>query len=135
MPPTACKTHSIDYETASLLGWFVLVACWVVPFLAYTRFSKNCSFVIDSSVSVCKDASANYCVQVKASLEDRVITSILRKSSDVAFSTAVSAPSFCSIYFVDTLHDSNISLVLCHLSAYCQVKRFDDSLHKTSERL
>ena len=43
-------------------------------------------------------------------LEDRLITSILGKSSHVVFSIAVSEPSFCSIYFVDTLHDSQHAL-------------------------
>ena len=47
-----------------------------------------------------------------------VIASILGKSSDVAFRISVSEPSFYSIYFEVTLHDSQISFVLCHPSAY-----------------
>ena len=65
---------------------------------------------------------ANYCFQVKFSFEDRVIASILGKSSDDAFTISVYEPSFYSIYFIVTLHDSKISFVLCHLSVYHIVK-------------
>ena len=62
--------------------------------------------------------SANHCFQVKSSLEDRVINNTLGKCSGVAFSVTVSKPSFCLISFTDTLQDSNISFVICHLGAY-----------------
>ena len=37
---------------------------------------------------------------------------------NVAFKISVYESSFCSNYFAVTLHDSKISFVLCHLSAY-----------------
>ena len=48
----------------------------------------------------------------KSSSEDRDIASILGISSDVAFRIAVSEPSFYSIYFAVTLHDTEISFVI-----------------------
>ena len=60
------------------------------------------------------------------------------KSSDLAFRISVSEPYFYPNYFVVTLHDSKISFVLCHPSAYnydCQVKRFYESFQKTGESL
>ena len=55
-------------------------------------------------------------------------------TSDVAFSITVLEPSFCSISFADTPQDTKIYFVLCHVGAYHQVKRFDDSLQKKSVR-
>ena len=43
---------------------------------------------------------------------------LLGKISDVASKISISDPSFYSIYFAVTLHDSNISFVLCRPSAY-----------------
>ena len=56
--------------------------------------------------------SANYCFQVKSSIEDHVIASILGKSSDVVFRISVSEPSFYAIYFAITLHDNKIFFVI-----------------------
>ena len=78
--------------------------------------------------------NANHCFQVKSSLEDRVITSILGKSSDVAFSITVPESFFCSISFADTLQNTNIFFVLCHIGAYHHVKKVDESLQMTGER-
>ena len=50
--------------------------------------------------------------------EDRVIASILGKSCDVAFIILFFEPSFYSIYFAVTLHDSKLSFVLHHPCAY-----------------
>ena len=85
---------------------------------------------------MCKLEIANYCIQVKSSFEDRVIASILGKSSDVAFRISVSESSFYSIYFAVTFHDSKISFVPCILVLIiCQMKRFAESFQKTGESL
>ena len=84
-------------------------------------------------VCVCKFVTTNYLFQIKSSFEDRVIASILGKSSDVAFRISVYEPSFYSMYFTVTLQDSKISFVLCHLGAYHMiVKR--KGLMKVSRR-
>ena len=83
-------------------------------------------------VCVCKLVSANYCFQVKSSHKDRVITSTLGKISDVTFSIAVSEPSFSSICFADTFHDSTFPLpfVILVLINEILVERFDKSVQK-----
>ena len=72
----------------------------------------RCIWFHQHTVSVCQFVSANYCFQVKSFFEDPVIASILGQSCDIAFSISVSEPSFYSIYFAVTLHDSMISFVI-----------------------
>ena len=75
-------------------------------------------YLVPSTYSFCMQTrECQLFLQVKSSFEDRVIASILGKSSDVAFRISVSEPSFYSLYFAVTLHDSKISFVLCQLSA------------------
>ena len=75
-------------------------------------------YLVPSTSSFCMQTrECQLFLQVKSSFEDRVIASILGKSSDVAFRISVSEPSFYSLYFAVTLHDSKISFVLCQLSA------------------
>ena len=71
----------------------------------------------------------------------KIILSLVsyKKISDIAFSITVLKPSFCLISFADTLQDSEISFIFCHLSACLsynhQVKTFDESLQMTDESL
>ena len=91
----------------------------------YSPASVNLSFVrwfdlfgSSNNKFLYANSCAIYCFQVKTSFQDRVIASILGKSNDVAFKISVYEPSFYSIYFAVTLHDSKISFLFCHLSAY-----------------
>ena len=92
------------------IGRIYKIANGVVPRLACTILSSICYFVIyymsrfikfhQHPVSVCKLVRAKYCFQIKSnqiksnqiksSFEDRIIASILGKSSDVAFKISVS---------------------------------------------
>ena len=99
-----------------------VVAYWVVPLLACTILSGKCSIVrwLDSYGSInIQFLYANWWVQITAFQQNLLLKTVLSlANSDVAFSIAVSEPSFCSICFADSLHNSKIPFVLCHLSAY-----------------
>ena len=121
-PPTPCKAVIPSIMRQHLYWMDLYISLWVVPLLACTIFSSNCYFVIckmvrfiwfhQHPVSVCKLVSADYCFQVKSSFEDRVTATIMEQSCDAAFRISVSEPSFYSIYFAVTLHDSMISFVI-----------------------
>jgi len=125
------------------------MACYItyyVHLLACTIFSSNYYFVICYMVrfiwlhqhpdSVCKLVSPNYCFQAKSSFKDRVIVSILGKSSDVAFRISVSESSFYSIYIAVTFYDRQQQYFLRPLPPSCllydcKVKRFHKIFLKT----
>ena len=99
--------HRIDYETASFLGWFCVVAYWVVPPLVCTIFSSNCSFgcwcmagFVPSTFLSFHSHPVCVCVAFKSNL---LLLSSASWERVMMFKITVSEP-----YFVRTIY-----LILC----------------------